>query len=450
MRILLISFISILSIITSIQAVTWSRVYGGSEDDIAYAVKQTPDGGYVVIGSTESFGLDYYNIWILKLDQNGDTAWSKIYDSISNYGEFHDIEIDYNGGYIFGGSYEISGIEYNFICKTDSIGDSVWSKTYNIYDPGCFFSYPLDIDITLDSGYIIAGRVDLGNSMGFILKLDQNGDSSWATVWGENLSYSSVIENFSKNYYVGIWGEHFLNLCLVNFDSLGNQCWSTGYFNGAYAHCVEQTSDSGIVLVTTDPSKLIKIDTAGDTIWTRDYGGYSVIQDNQDNFLIVSNENNDIKLVQTDQNGDSIWARLYGGSSPEVGYSLQPTTDGGYIIAGATESYGSGGYDFYIVKVDSLGYLGVEEEFVQQYPQYPDITIENLSSGQVKISFIQSHAGNLYFSVYDLSGRMIDRPLEGFQEEGECTITLTGYRPGVYFYRLRSGEDEWRGKFRVY
>ncbi|KQC14043.1 MAG: hypothetical protein APR63_06335 [Desulfuromonas sp. SDB] len=349
MRIIIILLVLIILLTILIHSETWSRVYGGSDDDFAYAVKQTPDGGYIVIGSTESFGSYYWNVWILKLDQNGDTVWSKVYDSISDYYEFHDIEIDYDGGYIFGGSYGIYGF---FICKTDNVGDSVWSRVYSVYNPTCFYTYPLDIDKTSDGGYIIAGRVDLGNAMGFIMKLDQNGDSSWATVWGDEMYLSSVFESFAKDYYVGVRGQHFYNVCLVNFDTQGNYGWSAGYFNGAYVNCVEQTSDSGIVLVTTDPAKLIKVDTAGDTIWTRDYGGYSVIQDSQDNFLIVSNENNDIKLVQTDQSGDIIWARFYGGSSPEVGYSIQQTTDGGYIIAGATESYGSGGYDFYIVKVD--------------------------------------------------------------------------------------------------
>ncbi|KQC14042.1 MAG: hypothetical protein APR63_06330 [Desulfuromonas sp. SDB] len=92
----------------------------------------------------------------------------------------------------------------------------------------------------------------------------------------------------------------------------------------------------------------------------------------------------------------------------------------------------------------------MEEEFTQQYPEFPNISFENLSSGQVKISFTQPNAGNLNFSVYDLSGRMIERPLEGFQAEGGHSITLTGYRPGVYFYRMRSGEGEWIGKFQVY
>ncbi|KQC14304.1 MAG: hypothetical protein APR63_14660 [Desulfuromonas sp. SDB] len=94
--------------------------------------------------------------------------------------------------------------------------------------------------------------------------------------------------------------------------------------------------------------------------------------------------------------------------------------------------------------------MGVEEEPFPQYPEYPNISIENISSGQVKISFIQSHEGNLNFSVYDLSGRIIDRPLEGFQDEGECSINLTGYRPGVYFYQIEIGEKDWRGKFQIF
>ena len=123
----LILFVFVFSILNS-QSITWTKVYGGSDDDIAYSVKQTPDGGYIVIGSTESFD----GAWILKLDQNGDTAWTKVYDSI---GSPQDIEVDYDSGYIFVGSYD-SGpptlIDF-LIIKTDENGDSIWSKIIPLY-----------------------------------------------------------------------------------------------------------------------------------------------------------------------------------------------------------------------------------------------------------------------------------------------------------------------------
>ena len=171
-------------------------------------------------------------------------------------------------------------------------------------------------------------------------------------------------------------------------------------------------------------------------IWSRVYGT------SEDDYAISAKQTTD---------GDSLWTVQYGSYGDEAFYSVSRTNDGGYICCGKTNSWGAGGCDYYIVKTDSLGYaMGVEEESIPQYPIYPDITIENLSSGHVKISFIHPQSDNLNFSVYDLSGRMIDHPLEGYQEEGEHSIILTGYRPGVYFYRMISGEEEYRGKFQVY
>jgi hypothetical protein len=118
---------------------------------------------------------------------------------------------------------------------------------------------------------------------------------------------------------------------------------------------------------------LVKTDSLGDTLWSRTYGGtgddegMSVKQTLDGGYIIVGWTNSfgagdyDIYLIRTDSLGDTLWTRTYGGVFNDGGYSVQQTTDGGYIIAGYTNSFGAGGFDVYLIKTDANGYVTVEE-----------------------------------------------------------------------------------------
>ena len=111
----------------------------------------------------------------------------------------------------------------------------------------------------------------------------------------------------------------------------------------------------------------MKTDSMGDTLWTREYGGqfyeegYAGVERIGEGYLITGNTSTygagwrDIYLIKINQNGDTLWTRTYGDSVDDCGYSIQETEDGGYIIAGETDSYGAGRSDIYLVRIDSLG-----------------------------------------------------------------------------------------------
>ncbi|MGC9367814.1 MAG: T9SS type A sorting domain-containing protein [bacterium] len=446
-NILLISLIIIL--ISDIQAETWSRVYGTSEDDYAISAKQTLDGGYIILG--QSGGYSNPKAWLLKIDEYGDTVWSKTFDSICSYTSYYqamDIEVDYDSGYIMSINLG-SGVIYNLrIIKTDQLGDVIWSKTFDINI--LTRDYPYDLDKTSDSGYIVVGNAMYQNSSSFIIKLYQNGDSLWTTNTVDEGFFTSVCEGRDGSFIATSSDAYpYPPQILFVYDSLGNILSWHGYSNCNTAYDIEKLNDSNYLIGAS--TYLFKIDENLDTIWSRDIGALDVEPSIDGGFVTTYFLNSDAYLNKYTSDGNSVWSVSFGGPGGDKFYSVSRTEDGGYICCGHTNSWGNGGYDYYIVKTDSLGYaMGVEEEFFQQYPEYPNISIENLSSGQVKISFIQSHYGDLNFSVYDLSGRMIDQPLEGFQDEGECSIILSDYRPGVYFYQISNGEEEWRGKFQIF
>ncbi|KQC13113.1 MAG: hypothetical protein APR63_09420 [Desulfuromonas sp. SDB] len=123
---------------------TWSRVYGGPEDDFAYSVKQTPDGGYVVLGIRGIYPDQ--SAWLLKLDEYGDTVWTKSFDSTMLEYSL-DIEIDYDSGYILAINKVTPSIDANLrIVKTDELGNIIWSEIYDLSIPT--IDYPYDLDKT--------------------------------------------------------------------------------------------------------------------------------------------------------------------------------------------------------------------------------------------------------------------------------------------------------------
>jgi hypothetical protein len=114
-------------------------------------------------------------------------------------------------------------------------------------------------------------------------------------------------------------------------------------------------------------------DAAGDSLWTRTYGGVSLdwsmaVEQNPDSGFIVAGATGsfgagvlDVYLIKTNAAGDSLWTRTYGGAEADKGFLMQRTADGGYIVVGVTGSYGAGGEDVYLIKTNSQG----DAEFVQ-------------------------------------------------------------------------------------
>jgi hypothetical protein len=315
----------------------WSRTYGGASSDYAYSIQQTfPDGGYIFTGSTFSFGTGGYDIYYVKLDAIGGVDWAKTYGgSDTDHGT--SVKQTLDGGYVITGYTNSSGAgSYDvLLAKTDSAGIVDWAYTYggSADDRGYYVEQTVP-----DSGYIIAGYTEslgAGGGDAFVIRTDADG----GLIWG--------------NPYGGTdWEE---------------------------ARCVTRTfPDSGYIIVGTTSSSgaggddvyLVKIDSGGDTLWTRTCGGtendygYQVRQTFPDSgYVIIGNTysfgsgNSDMYLVRTDAGGDTLWTRSFGGASVEYGFSVQYTSpEAGFIIAGSTRSFGEGSFDAYVIKTDLQGF----------------------------------------------------------------------------------------------
>jgi hypothetical protein len=313
----------------------WNKTFGGIGFDAGRSVQQTADGGYIMVGNTENFGADLTDFYLLKIDGNGDLDWTKTIGG-TNEDVAYSVQQTSDGGYIISGWTRSFGILYEvFVTKTDGSGNPVWSKTFGGYSPdiGTF------VQQTADGGYIVSGYTRSFQAYydAYLIKLNANGDSMWTKTYG-------------------------------GLDSLDR------------SNSVQQTADGGYIVVGETQSFgtggwdifLFKTDADGNSLWARSYGGtddefgYSVKQTSDGGYILAGYSNSfgagaaDVYLIKTDSNGDLLWTKNYGGTNDDKGSSVQQTADGGYIITGNTFSFGFDN-NIYLIKTDSLGNSGCNE-----------------------------------------------------------------------------------------
>lgn len=350
----------------------WTRAYGGADYEQGNSVEQTSDGGYVIAGYTGSYLTDY-NIYLIRTDINGDTLWTRTYGG-PNWDIGHSIKETTDSGYIIAGSTQSfgAGAMDVWLIKTDANGDTSWTKTYGDWrDDECGFS----IDITADGGYIIGGHTESFGAGGrdiYLIRTDENGDIIWTEWYGgisDDVAYS-VQETSDRGHIITghTWsfGAGPCDAFLMKTDSLGDSLWIKIYGGDEddYGESVQQTSDSGYIVTGWTDSFggpwndvwLIKTDAHGDTMWTGTYGaglGFSVQETSDSGYIVAGGSaSGGVYLVKTDGNGDTLWTRNYFDGFPgsDNGLSVKQTLAGGYIVTGYTESFGAGLYDVCLIK----------------------------------------------------------------------------------------------------
>ncbi len=364
----------------------WTNVFGGTNDDAASSIQQTSDGGYIVAGWTESFGAGGSDVYIIKTDAGGSPIWTITYGGADGDAAAS-VEQTFDGGYIVAGlsaSFGVGNGDY-YLIKTDTGGDSLWTETYG--GPGVDWGF--SVDQAVDSGYIVAGiSMSFGlNIDAYLVKTDTDGAVIWDTTYGGNADDGVLsVRQTSDSGYVAAgmtssFGSGMTDVYLIKIDADGDTLW-TRTFGGPYddaAMFVQQTSDDGFIIAgITHPSwpgesdvYLIKTDAQGDMMWTQTYGGAgedaaNSVQQTLDGGYIIAGYTTsfgvggqDVWLIRTDMNGNTLWTETYGGLYEDGAESIQQTSDGGYIIAGYTESFGAGGFDVWLIKTEPE--IGIEE-----------------------------------------------------------------------------------------
>ncbi len=466
---LVVTLIFVLPSVAGAQ-VAFEKWYGGNSGDYGYSVAQTTDGGYIIAGKTRSYGAGSYDVYLIKTDSIGDTLWTRTYgDTCSDVGS--SVVQTTDGGYVIAGRTKSFGVDSSdvYLIKTNSTGDTSWTRTYG----GTGNDYGYSVAQTTDGGYIITGSTSsygAGLSDVYLIKTNSSGDTSWTKAYGGTYRDvgRSVVQTTDGGYIIAGWtcsfGAWLSDVYLIKTDSIGDTLWTKTYGDSAsdYGNSVIQTTDGGYIIAgwaepfgrAHNDVYLVKTNSVGDTLWTKLHfsgtwsSANSIAQTTDRGYIIAGSVltfdwsdnfyNDDVYLMKTDSIGDTLWTRTYGDTCTDGGCSVAQTTDGGYIIAGYRESYDTGSYDVYLIKTDTLGNSGIEEE-KDIGPKTTNIKLlayPNPFTTSTTITFIPpstaQSAKGIGLKIYDVSGRLVKFiPLTT-----DHLLLGADLTPGVYFLNL--------------
>jgi hypothetical protein len=328
--------------------IQWAKAYGGKNVVDARFFQQTSDGGYIVAGYTNSFGAGELDIFLIKTDAKGNVQWAKTYGG-TNFDDASSVQQTSDGGYIVVGTTGSFGTGERdiFLIKTDAKGNIIWAKTYGGTDDDFAYS----VQQTSDGGYIVVGQTNsfgTGNYDAFLIKTDAKGNIQWAkTYGGKGFEEASSVRQTADGGYIVVgyttsFGAGGSDIFLIKTDAKGNIIWSKTYggTDDDFASSVQQTSDGGYIVVGYTASFgagernifLIKTDAKGNIQWAKTYGetddldrGIPSVQQTSDGgYILVSTTISfgaggaDIFLIKTDARGNIGSCSIVEDASPIV------------------------------------------------------------------------------------------------------------------------------------
>jgi len=393
--------------------IQWQKTFGGSDDDYLWGVQQTTDGGYVLGGrslsgvsgnkTTPNYGG--YDYWVIKVDPEGNKTWEKSFGGSAN-DELRSLQQTSDGGYILGGESQsmpsgtktstfYGGSDY-WIIKLDASGEKVWERSFG----GDTWDSFASLQQTSDGGFILGGTSASGPSGNktsplsgiddyWVVRLDADGNKIWDRSFGGSSDDQLFVvrQTTGDGYILGGYSYRrgTYRFWVVKLNADGSQIWDKDFGSGTGPlQSLQQTSDGGYILGGTANADywVVKVDAAGNEAWNRYFGGIdeeslqSIQQTTDGGYILggwstsdasgnktTANCNyggqQDYWVVKIASNGDKVWEKSVGGVSGDVLFGCQQTSDGGYILGGASYSGVScnkttsnfGQNDFWLVKL---------------------------------------------------------------------------------------------------
>ena len=327
---------------------TFQITVGGGGIDKTNTIISTPDKGFILAGETSNSVGGKGNTFIVKLDQSGKLVWVKAYGTLDDKESLNDIKLTTDNNLVSVGERYLSAPkgrgEVGILLKTDALGNNIWWKEF---DHQGNEAEGFSLQETKDQGFVIAGMM-------------------------------KDLEGLSDPFFT--LKAELQHLYVFKTDKDGVSQWA-GYFSGAYsskAQYIMQTKDNGYIATgavykTGDGANtkicLVKLDDKGAMQWVKIYDnegkkeetGMSVIETADNGYMVCGTTSDagqgaeDIFLFKTNKNGDISWSKTYGSAKMDLAKSMQQLAEGGCVITGTTNGFGTGSNDAFLLKVDHTG-----------------------------------------------------------------------------------------------
>lgn len=428
----------------------WQKNLGGSIGETTYSIIPNTDGGYLIAGWTNSsdhlithLNSQYNDAWLVKLDQNGTMLWQKTYGGTGIDNSLCAQQTP-DGGFIVCGSsssndVDVSGNHGGFdlwIFKTDASGNLQWQKSLG----GSGMDIGLALTLTPDGGYAVCGYTnsndgDVSGQHGmedaWIVKLDSSGAIQWQRSMGGSRYDQAhdiqatpdgglVVCGFTGSDDGDLQGSHLsTDYWILKFDADGALQWQKTYGGSAYdtAQDIRVTQDGGFIINGSTKSN------DGDVVGFHGGDGF------------------DFWAVRLDTSGTLLWQRPLGGSGLDLGFGVLQAPDGGFVFSGGSTSWNgdvSGVHqwfqtqDYWIVKLEpelGTGQFGSNSFSIYPNPARDVIKWELPSENVVSVR------------VSDASGKIVMTP------GGVSQIDVSALASGIYLLQAKTERDVFQSKF---
>ena len=455
----------------------WMRTYGDASTQEIRCITETSDHGYIFAGSNyvEGAGGGHVEAYVVKLDSDGDTLWTT---SFRGAGEAraYAVRETFDGGYITAGYYGYLPLaDDRNVClvKLNSLGGIAWERTYG----GIGYDEAHDVRVLHgDSGFVVTGYTRSFGVYGsdvYLIRTTSTGDTLFTRYYGSTINDKgySICETTDGYVLCGISQTATeYNLYIVKTTSHLDTVWTKTYGGSEddAGYSIRLTpADFGFIIggqtasfgAGADDGWAVKTDLNGDTLWTRTVGDslynrfFSVDTTSDGGYVFAGQyghvplEERDIYAAKLAPDGTLEWEARYGTANEDVALSIEQTTDGRYILGGYTKDWDSGDMDAFVVRLGSEDESGLEPQ-----PALSGIMIAaspNPFTGSVGIAFRLDVKSRAKLSIFDVAGRLVRSISSGTLYPGRHSFDWDGkdgsgssVPPGVYFCRLSVGGRE--------
>ncbi len=380
MKILFIILLLIATVDAKELKTMFIKTFGGSDMDIAYGGLALDNGGAMIVGESKSFGSGKRNEMVItKIDKKGKTVFQAVFGGKGKDGGKAVVKTT-DGNFLAVG-YSESFTKYGdrdmYIVKFSPKGKKIWSKTFG----GERDDEAYDVVATGNGGALVVGYTESfghGSKDAYVLFIDKNGKKIWSKfLGGEDDDEAKSVALTKGGFYVAGYTESFghggKDFFLLKYNGKAKLQFVKAYGgdDDDIINSVTATKDGGCVIAGATSSfeskhgdiDIIRYSANGKMQWHKIYGfkskewANSVIQMANGGFIVAGTTKSfgfgdfDFYILQLNDKGSSQWANVYGGDDKDIAHKVIALKDGGYLVVGQTESYGSGDEDFMEVKL---------------------------------------------------------------------------------------------------